>query len=357
MQLGNFTLGGGNPAVIIAEGCDNHLKSISRAKEMAHAAKENGADIIKWQMHLPHEEMCRREIEETSGEMLKKWGSLWGFYEKFALSIDEHKELKDYCDKIGIMYWCTPFSLKAAQILNEMGVAGFKIGSGETEDLPMIEEVAKMGKPMVISTGMTSLDEIDLTVNAVRSFGTPLALAHCMSIYANHQIDKLQLGVISVLRERYGLPVGLSDHTPPEGVRLSDRNFVTQEAIMWAAIAQGACFIEKHFTLDRGQNDADSVFSLDPKALKELHGIVRAAEAAMGRERRVFPEEEPVALWAKRSLVAATDIPAGTPITREMLTSKRPGTGIRSKQYSEIIGRKAIRDIAVGTQLKWQDIL
>ncbi len=356
MKLGNLTLELGNPTVIIAEGCDNHLGSLAKAKEMAHSAKESGADIIKWQMHLLDEEMCKKEIEETSGQMLAKWGSLWGFYEKFALSVEAHKELKDYCDKIGILYWCTPFSLKAAQILSEMGVVGFKIGSGETEDLPMIEEIAKMGKPMVISTGMTSIDEIDLTVRAVRKEETPLALAHCMSIYANHPIDKLQLGVISVLRERYNLPVGLSDHTPPEGVKLSDGNFVTQEAVIWAALAQGACFIEKHFTLDRKQDDADSVFSLDPKSLRELVSIVRSGEAALGRERRVFPEEKPVALWAKRSLVTATDIKAGMLITRGMITSKRPGIGIRSKDYHDILGARAVRDLPMGTLMKWEDI-
>lgn len=356
VKLGEKIFGTGHPTVIIAEGCDNHMGSLEKAKEMAAAAKESGADIIKWQMHILDEEMCKKEIEETSGEMLKKWGSLWGFYEKFALSIEAHKELKEYCDKIGIMYWCTPFSLKAAQILNEMGVSGFKIGSGETEDLPMIEEIAKMGKPMVISTGMTTIPEIDLTVNAVKAGGAPLVLAHCMSIYAGHPIDKLQLGVISVLRERYNLPVGLSDHTPPEGVKLADGNFVTQEAVIWAALAQGACFVEKHFTLDRKQDDADSVFSLDPKSLRELVSIVRAGEAALGRERRVFEEEAPVALWAKRSLVAATDIKAGTPIARDMITSKRPGTGIRSKDYHSVLGARAVRDIPKGTLMKWEDV-
>lgn len=356
VQLGNFTLGVGHPCVIIAEGCDNHMGSLARAKEMAHAAKESGADIIKWQLHLPEEEMCRKEIEETSGQMLAKWGSLWGFVERFLLPVEAHKELKDYCEKIGIQYFCTPFSLKAAQILNEMGVAGFKIGSGETEDLPMIEEVAKMGKTMIVSTGMTELNEIDLTVNAVRAQGTPLALAHCMSIYAGHPVNRLQMGVISLLQERYGVPVGLSDHTPPEGVKLSDGNFITQEAVMWAALAQGACFIEKHFTLDRKQDDADSCFSLDPKSLLELRGIVRAAEAALGRERRVFEEEKPVWVWAKRSVVAATDIPSGTPITREMITSKRPGTGIRSKYYHDVMGKCAKRDIQKGTMLHWEDV-
>lgn len=357
MRLGNINLGKGSPTVIIAEGCDNHMGSLVLAKEMAQAAKESGADIIKWQMHLPYEEMCKKEIEETSGQMLAKWGSLWGFVEKFLLPVEAHKELKDYCEKIGIQYFCTPFSLKAAQILNEMGVSGFKIGSGETEDLPMIEEVAKMGKPMIVSTGMTELEEIDLTVAAIKAQGAPLALAHCMSIYSGHPVNKLQMGVISLLKERYGVPVGLSDHTPPEGVVTSTGVKVSQEAIMWAAIAQGACFIEKHFTLDRKQNDADSCFSLDPKSLRELREIVRAAEAAMGRERRVFEEEKPVWVWAKRSLVAKTEIKAGAPITRDMLTSKRPGIGIRSKQYRDILGKTVSRDIASGTLLKWEDIV
>src|SRR3989338_7823867 len=139
IKIGKIEIGEGYPAAIIAEGCDNHGGSLAKAKEMVQS-----------------------EIEKVAADgIFKKWGSLYGFVEKFLLKPEEHAELKDYCEKIGIQYLCTPFSLKAAQLLNEMGAEGFKIGSGETEDLPMIEEVAKFGKPMMISTGMTTLEELD----------------------------------------------------------------------------------------------------------------------------------------------------------------------------------------------------
>lgn len=355
-SLGNIPIGAGHPCLVIPEGCDNHMGSLARAKEMAHAAKEAGAKIIKWQLHIPEEEMVKDEAIAASREMLAEWGSIWDFTSRFRLSVDDHSELKQYCDAIGIQYFCTPFSLAAARILHEMGVPGFKIGSGETEDLLMLEEVAKMGKPMIVSTGMTDLSEIDLTVQALRGTGVPFALAHCMSIYAGQTADQLGYGIITKLRERYGVPVGLSDHTPPDPIKAPDGSLVSHEARVWAVVHRGANFIEKHFTLDRKQPDADSKFSLAPSDLKTLITTVRAAESAMGSERQVFEEEKPVAVWAKRSVVAAVDIPAGATIVQVMLTSKRPGTGIRSKDYPKVIGRRARIAIPKNTLLQWEHI-
>lgn len=353
IELHHIPIGDEYPCVVIPEGCDNHMGSLNRAKRMAEAAKKAGADIIKWQLHLPEEEMVKDEAIKASKKMLKKWGSIWHFVVKFQLSVDDHYKLKKFCENIGIQYFCTPFSLKAAQILNEMGVSGFKIGSGETEDLPMIEEVAKMKKPMIVSTGMSDLSEVDLTVNALRKAHCPFALAHCMSIYAGQGASQLNYGVIPLFKERYGIPVGLSDHTPPDPIKAENGIAVSHEARMWAAVHQGANFIEKHFTLDRKQPDADSCFSLNPTDLKNLIETIKAAEGAMGRERKVFKEEKGVAKWAKRSIVTTTDIPAGTLITRRMLTSKRPGTGIRSKEYKKALGKRARVFIPQNTLLKW----
>lgn len=356
IQLNDLLIGGGSPCLVIPEGCDNHMGSLERAKEMAHAAKEAGARIIKWQLHLPEEEMVKDEAIRASKDMLAKWGSIWDFVVKFSLPVDQHYQLKEYCEKIGIQYFCTPFSLKAAEVLNEMGVAGFKIGSGETEDLPMIEEVAKMKRPMIVSTGMTDLADVDLTVNTVKAAGAPLALAHCMSIYAGQGAHDLNYGIISMFKERYGVPVGFSDHTPPDAIPSANGGSVSHEARIWATVHRGANFIEKHFTLDRNQPDADSKFSMNPIDLKFLIDTVRSAEEAMGNERKVFDEEKGVAEWAKRSIVSAVDIPEGAVITRAMVTSKRPGTGIRSKQYHDIIGKKAIKTIHANTLIQWHDL-
>lgn len=356
IKLGDIAIGEGHPCVVIPEGCDNHMGSLARAKEMAQAAKEAGARVIKWQLHIPEEEMVKDEAVAASRTMLARWGSIWDFVVKFRLSEDEHYQLKQYCDKIGIQYLCTPFSLKAAAILNEMGVAGFKIGSGETDDLPMVEEVAKMGRPMIVSTGMTALSEVDLAVETIRRCRTPLAIAHCMSFYAGQKADQLNYGVITVFKNRYGVPVGLSDHTPPNPIETSKGKEVSHEARVWAAVHRGVDFIEKHFTLDRSQPDADSVFSLNPEDLKNLIETVGAAEEAGSFERKVFDGEKPVAEWAKRSVVSARDLPSGTVVERSFITSKRPGTGIRSKDYKKIIGRKTRTFIPKDTIIKWDQL-
>ena len=356
IQIGSVTIGDSQPCVVIPEGCDNHRGGLSLAKEMAHAAKEAGAKIIKFQLHLLDEEMVEAEMVKTSGVMFAKWGSLYGFIKANLLTPDEHGKLMDYCSKIGIQYFCTPFSLKAAQLLHEMGAEGFKIGSGETEDLPFIEEVAGFKKPMIVSTGMSLWEEIDLAVDAVKRVGAPLALAHCVSVYSPVSTVQLRMGVMMEFRNRYDVLVGFSDHTSPEGVFNNSGGRVSQEEIVWGAVAAGAKFIEKHFTLDRNALDADSKFSLDPQNLKELIQTVNGAEEAFAGTREIMDEEKPVWIWAKRSVVAALDIPQGTTLGREMITSKRPGIGVRSKHYRAIMGKRVRRNINRGAIIYPQDV-
>ncbi len=340
IKIGNVIISDKRPVVVIPEGCDNHNGSLDKAKALAYAAKEAGAEIIKFQLHLPDEEMDRKSIKETSSEMFSKWGDLYGFIEQNLLSVENHAKLIAYCKEIGIQYFCTPFSSKAAAILKEIGGdAGYKIGSGETEDLPMIEDVAAYKKPMIVSTGMSTVDEIDLSVNAIKAVKTPLALAHCVSAYPPKQIKDLHLGVIGMLRQRYDVPVGLSDHTPPEGMEVEGIS-ISENEIMWGAIGQGACFVEKHFTLDRDAPDADSRFSHNPKTLKRLIQSLKMIEQAFDDTREVYECEKDVWTWAKRSIFAREDIPERALITRAMLTSKRPSTGIRSKGYKAILGKK-----------------
>lgn len=340
------------PCVVVPEAGDNHHGNLETAKELAQSAKEAGAKIIKFQLHLPDEEMDRSGMKKTSSKMFKQWGDLYGFIEKNLLSIEDHAELIKYCKKIGIQYFCTPFSVKAAEILEEIGGAdGFKIGSGETEDLPMIEKVSKMGKPMIISTGMTKLEEIDETVKIIKKARIPLILAHCISAYPPKDETELHLGVMTVLKERYKVPIGFSDHTPPEGVTARNGAHISEREIMWGAISQGAIFVEKHFTLDRKSKDADSRFSHDGKTLRKLIEDIKTIERAMDDKRDVYPHEKGVWIWAKRSLFATCDIPKGTKIKRNMITSKRPGIGIRSINYKNIIGMTAKKNIEQGEML------
>lgn len=358
ITIGSVAIGDGHPCRIIAEACDNHGGSPALAKEMAHAAKENGADIVKFQLHLPDEEMVREEMDRVTGKMFgDAYGTLYDAVAKIRITPEDHAELMSYCARIGIQYLCTPFSLKAAQLLAEMGAAGFKIGSGETEDLPFIEEVAAMGKPMIVSTGMTHPDELNVAVSAIRAAGAPLVLLHCISVYASHTPKLLNLSTISGLRERYDVPVGLSDHTSPDGILDEHGRRVTQSEEVFAAIAQGACTIEKHFTTDRLLPAPDNAFSIDPAALRDLVSAVRAAEACLQRRDGILDEERSVHVWAKRSVVAATDIPPGTVVTRAMITSKRPGTGIRSKDYRTLVlGKTAARHVPAGKMILPDDL-
>ena len=357
IKIGKITIGDERPFVVIPDGCDNHHGKLPVAKRLAEEAKDAGAEIIKFQLHLPDEEMDRALMAKTSSKMFKKWGDLYGFIKQNLLSVEDHAELIKHCRKIGIQYFCTPFSLKASRILQKIGGAdAFKIGSGETEDLPMIEEIARLGKPMIISTGMTKLEEIDLTVRAVKKYKTSFSLMHCISAYPPKSEEELHLGNIGQLRERYGVLAGFSDHTPPDGIASIDGERITEEMIVWAAIGQGARYIEKHFTLDRMAKDADSRFSHDKKTLKRLFQSIRTAEKAMDKTRDVYDCEKDVFIWAKRSLFAASEIPAEAKITRRMLISKRPGIGIRSKDYRSIIGRIAKRGIKKNQLIKLSDL-
>jgi len=273
------------------------------------------------------------------------------------LSIEGHSELIRYCRKIGIQYLCTPFSARAAEILKEIGGnAAYKIGSGETEDLPMIETVASLGRPMLISTGMSTLEEVDLTADAVRQSGVPFSLLHCISAYPPKSASELHLGVITMLQRRYGVIVGFSDHTPPEGLTGADGKNIPESSIVWGAIGAGARYIEKHFTLDRRAPDADSKFSHDPKSLRNLIAIAADADKAFNQNREVYDHERSVWVWAKRSLFAACDISQGAAIDRVNITSKRPGIGIRSKDFRRLIGKIAKRTIKKGEMLRWEDL-
>src|SRR3989344_1184086 len=253
IKIGKIEIGEGYPAAIIAEGCDNHGGSLAKAKEMAHAAKEAGADIIKFQLHLPDEEMVKSEIEKVAADgIFKKWGSLYGFVEKFLLKPEEHAELKDYCEKIGIQYLCTPFSLKAAQLLNEMGAE----------------------------------------VNAVKAINPQLCLAHCISTYPIKALSTLKFGTIPYYQKRYGVPIGWSDHSAPEGIYDEElRRQIPEAEILAVALGSGATFIEKHFTLDRNADDGDSFFSHDPSTLKNLVKNVRHWEEALASRNEILFNE------------------------------------------------------------------
>ena len=284
-------IGQGNPPYIIAEGCDNHMGNLDTAMEMALQAKLAGADCIKFQHHLPDEEMLPDVPMSDNFDM-----PLYEFLKLHALKLDDHIELKKYCDKIGITYLCTPFSYKAACELEEAGIAyAFKIGSGEMTDIPSLKRISEFGKPMIISSGMCTLNELDRTYNALKSSGIPLAFTNCLSEYPPVYED-VNLGVLHEMQKRYpDVVIGHSDHTP---------DLYT----CYAAVACGANIIEKHVILNKTIPGPDQSVSID---FMDLHNLVDGClkiYKAMGNEKAVRPKEEQIRKWAFRSIVTTTSI-------------------------------------------------
>lgn len=337
IHIGNCLVGENAPCFVIAEGCDNHLGELDVAREMAREAKLAGADAIKFQHHLPDEEMLPdAPMSDNFGE------PLYDFLKKYALSLEEHHDLKRYCDEIGILYMCTPFSWKAAQEINEF-VPAFKIGSGEMTDIPSLVRIGQYGKPMIVSTGMSTFDEIDRTYQALIRRNVPLALMNCLSEYPPVYED-LNLGVIREMIARFPKAViGHSDHTP---------DLYT----CFAAVALGARILEKHVILDKRQPGPDQSVSIEFDELARLVDGVRKVEVSLGKEKRVHQREEAIRTWAFRSIVSTRPIAKGTIITQDDIWSKRPGTGIPSHQMDEIVGRRAARDIAINVLVSWDDL-
>lgn len=331
-------IGEGQSVFVIAEGCDNHMGDLDTAKEMCRQAKLAGADCIKFQHHLPDEEMLK-DVPMTSNFDIP----LYEFLKLHALTLDQHVELMKYCKEIGIMYLCTPFSLKAAYELNEIGVSAFKIGSGEMTDIPTLQAIAKLGKPMIVSTGMCNMEEIKGTYDALVEAGAEFAFTNCLSEYPPKYED-VNLGVIGRMREEFPEAViGHSDHTP---------DLYT----CYAAVALGASIIEKHVILSKQTPGPDQTVSIDFQDLYRLVDGIRKIELASGAEKVVHKNEEGIREWAFRSIVSLRPIKAGEVITQDMIWSKRPGTGIPSKQMPEVIGRTAVRDIPQNVLLKWEDL-
>jgi len=337
-NLNGRLVGGSSPVFIIAEGCDNHLGDINTAKEMILQAKLAGADAIKFQHHLPDEEMLPDTPMSSNFDE-----PLYDFLKKHALSLHQHQQLMSYAEEIGITYLCTPFSLKAATELRSLGIAAYKIGSGEMTDVPTLVRIADFGMPMIVSTGMATFEEIDLTYRSLAAKEISLALMNCVSEYPPIYED-INLCVIGKMAERYPKAViGHSDHTP---------DLYT----CFAAVAMGAKIIEKHVILDKRQPGPDQSVSIDFRDLSELVDGIRKIEAGLGSDKSVHDREKPIRTWAFRSLVTTRYVKAGEVLDQESVWSKRPGTGIPAYRMEDIVGRRTTRDLAANVMIRWEDL-
>jgi sialic acid synthase SpsE len=337
LTIGEREVGDGRPCFIIAEAGINHNGDAKLAAELVDAAAEAGADAIKFQTHFPEHEMLRDGATAAYvGE------SLFDLLARTALTRDDHVALRDRAGRRGILFLSTPFSREAADFLETLGVPAFKTGSGELTHLPMQEHIARKRRPMIVSTGMSTPEEIDRAVQVVRAAGAPLALMHCTSTYPT-PYEHVQLGCIAALKAKYGVPVGFSDHT-------------LGSYMAFAAVASGANLFEKHFTVSRSLPGPDQQGSMEPRELADVVRGIRAVEQAAGATKRIQPGEQDVRNMAHHSVVSIRDIAAGATIGAADVWAKRPGTGIPARQLPEIVGRTAKRAIPKDHLVSWDDL-
>ena len=323
------------PVTIIAEAGVNHNGSLEMAKEMARAAKECGADIVKYQTAVPELVVSRfAEKAAYQKQTTDAAESQLDMIRKLHFSFDGHRELKEYCDKIGIQYLSAPFDIPSVRFLASLELPLLKIPSGEITNLPYLEEVGRTKIPVLLSTGMSTLNEITDALGILDDNGCPEAtVLHCNTQYPTPYADA-NLSAMLELFDQFGLPVGLSDHTPGWECDV-------------AAAVLGATVIEKHFTLDKSLPGPDQKASLDPAEFKAMVDAVRHVEAALGDGRKhVTASEAPNKPVARKSIVAAKPIRAGEAFTADNLTTKRPGDGISPMRWYEVLGQTAKRDFA-----------
>ena len=323
------------PITIIAEAGVNHNGSLEMAKEMARVAKACGADIVKYQTAVPELVVSKfAQKAEYQKQTTDAAESQLEMIRRLHFSFDAHRELKEYCDSIGIQYLSAPFDLPSVRFLGTLGLPLLKIPSGEITNLPYLEAMAALKTPVLLSTGMSSLDEITDALGVLDDGGCPeVTILHCNTQYPTPYEDANLTAMIE-LYEQFGLPVGLSDHTPGWECDV-------------AAAVLGAQVIEKHFTLDKSLPGPDQKASLDPAEFKAMVEAVRHVEAALGDGHKHLTESDgPNNAKARKSIVAARQIKAGEVFTEENLTTKRPGDGISPMRWHEILGQAAKRDFA-----------
>jgi pseudaminic acid synthase len=346
ISIGNRKIGTGEPTFVIAEMSANHNQNYDDAVRIIRAAKECGADAIKLQTYTPDTLTI-----DSDNEHFKIKGTLWegenlySLYRKACTPWEWQPSLQKIAQEVGLIFFSTAFDRTSVDFLEDLGVPAHKVASFELVDIPLIEYMASKGKPLIMSTGMATYEEISDAVEAARGAGAKeIALLKCTSAYPAEPGD-MNLMTIPDMVESFGVVVGLSDHTidPTGGI-----------SVPVASVALGASIIEKHFTLSRNNVGPDSTFSLEPEELKALVEAVRAAEEALGSVSYGTTEHEKASRVFRKSLFAVEDIRAGEVITEENVRSIRPGYGLKPKRLKEILGRKAKIDIKKGTPISWE---
>ena len=333
------------PAFIIAEAGVNHNGDLDTALRLVEAAARAGANAVKFQT-FSADRLVTRKAPKAAYQRLttNSSESQYAMLKRFELSHLDHERLLAHAQAHNILFLSTPFDIASADLLIELDVFALKIGSGELTNLPLLEHVARQAKTIILSTGMAYLSEVEEAVNCILSISdAPLILLHCVSNYPAREID-VNLHAMLTMRQAFALPVGYSDHTIGISIAI-------------AAVALGACVIEKHFTLDRSLPGPDHKASLELEEIRALVHAIRNVENALGDGiKRPAASEYDTARVSRKSIVSQVDIPVGTIIKDGMLDIKRPGTGISPRYLGQVIGRVARTFIPADSVIEWEMI-
>jgi N-acetylneuraminate synthase len=342
IKIGQRFIGEGYPAYLIAEVSANHHQNFDQAVKIIHAAKDAGADAIKVQTYTPDTMTiaCSRPEFRIEGTI---WAgrNLHELYGEAYTPWEWQPRLKQVANDLGLDFFSTPFDATAVDFLEAMNVPAHKLASFELVDIPLIQKMAQTGKPLIMSTGMATVEEIGEAVQTARQAGAmQIALLKCTSAYPA-PVEEMNLRTIPELARRFNVPAGLSDHS-------------MSMAVPVAAVALGACIIEKHLTLSRSESGPDSAFSLEPQEFKAMADAVRVAEKALGAVYFGCGAKEETLRVYRRSLFVVEDVKQGDRFTAENVRSIRPGHGLHTRHLPEVLGRHAACDIERGTPLSWE---
>ncbi len=347
-HIGTRPVGPGHPCYVIAEAGSNHNRDLPTALRLIEVAAEAGADAVKFQTYTAEGLYSRRtpDIKYLKEQgLLEERELVWELIKRVEIPWAWHADLARHAAENGITFFSTPFEEAAVDVLEGVGVPAYKIASYEVTHLPLIERVARTGKPMLISTGMASLGDIERALDTAAAAGArDLMVMHCAVNYPPRFAD-LNLRAITTMRDAFQVPIGWSDHTLGH----------TADVV---AVTLGACAVEKHFTLSRDQTGPDHPFALEPAELGAMVTAIREAEDALGSSvKRVTDAEADLFRLGRRSIVAARDLAAGSEITRDALAVKRPGFGIPVEELDRVVGRHVARDVADDQVLQWDDLV
>ncbi len=343
IYIGGRLISEDSPAFIVAEMSANHMMDFDRAVAIMRAAKEAGADAIKIQTYTP--DGITLDSEDPCFQITQ--GTLWDgitlhkLYESAYTPREWQPELKKTAEGMGLLFFSAPFDLDSVDFLEDMGIPAYKVGSPEITDIPLLKKIAQTGKPVIISTGIAYMSDIELALRTCREAGNEqVILLKCTSAYPT-PYEEINLKTIPAMGESFGCIAGISDHT-------------MGSAVAGAAVALGAKVVEKHLTLRRADGGVDAAFSMEPEEFREMTDNIRKIEKALGKITYDLTPKQKKARELSRSLFVAKDMKAGERFTAENLRSVRPGCGLHTMYYQEILGKRISRDAKLGTPMSWE---